>query len=77
MVPKKLRDAVWNEYREGQCDDMNPSEEWHRAADAAIGFVASKEGANLLRMTELNALDHYGYSVAPDSQGILRATQRS
>jgi hypothetical protein len=43
MVPHDLRSAVWAAYRPGQCDDMTPSEEWHRAADAAIGMVAAKE----------------------------------
>ena len=44
MVPKKLQRRVWATYREGQCDDMNPSAEWHVAADAAICAVAIKEG---------------------------------
>ena len=45
MVPRKLQRAVWAHYRPGQCDDMNPSEEWHQAADAAIRAVAEKEAA--------------------------------
>lgn len=43
-VPKKLQKAVWANYRPGQCDDMSPSKEWHKAADAAILAVAKKEG---------------------------------
>lgn len=43
MVPAKLQKEVWKHYRVGQCDDMNPSKEWHVAADAAIAFVAEKE----------------------------------
>ena len=44
MVPKNVQRAVWSHYRPGQCDDKDPSEHWHTAADAAIGFVAVKEG---------------------------------
>ncbi len=43
MVPLHLQQAVWATYRDGQCDDKNPSEEWHVAADAAIAFVAKKD----------------------------------
>lgn len=42
-VPKPLQQAVWRHYREGQCQDKNPSEEWHKAADAAIMYIARKE----------------------------------
>src|SRR3989442_10630404 len=45
MVPAALRRAVWMTYREGQCDDMQPSAEWHAAADAAIAAVAAKEAS--------------------------------
>lgn len=44
MVPYKFQRRVWATYRDGQCDDMNPSAEWHLAADAAICAVALKEG---------------------------------
>lgn len=44
MVPKHLQRGVWAHYRHGQCDDKNPSREWHAAADAAIRFVAQREG---------------------------------
>ena len=43
-VPKKIQRQVWATYRDGQCDDMKPSAEWHLAADAAICAVALKEG---------------------------------
>jgi hypothetical protein len=44
MVPKSLRDEVWRTYQPGQCDlEPHPSEDWHRAADAAIAAVAAKE----------------------------------
>jgi len=50
MVPPEIRDRVWKHYRPGQCDDMNPSEEWHRAADEAIEAVAKAERIRCVRM---------------------------
>jgi len=44
MVPNNLQRLVWAAYRVGQCDDKRPSERWLKAADAAIGAVALKEG---------------------------------
>ena len=44
MVPKRLREMVWREYRAGQCDlQPPPSDEWHKAANAAIASVATQE----------------------------------
>jgi hypothetical protein len=43
MVPKSIQDRVWATYRRGQCDDKNPSAEWHKAADDAISAVLKKE----------------------------------
>jgi hypothetical protein len=43
MVPLPIRKMVWAEYRNGQCDDKQPSEEWHKAADLAIKAVWEKE----------------------------------
>ena len=43
MVPKPIRDRVWATYRPGQCDDKDPSDPWHEAADAAIAAVYAKE----------------------------------
>jgi hypothetical protein len=42
-VPKVLQKAVWDTYREGQCDDKRPSGWWHLAADYAIMAVRVKE----------------------------------
>ncbi len=39
MVPQKLRNAVWNTYREGQEVDKAPSREYLTAAQAAIRSV--------------------------------------
>jgi hypothetical protein len=47
MVPRSIQRAVYQNYRDGQCTDKRPSEAWHRAADAAIGFVALREGKRL------------------------------
>lgn len=43
MVPEHLQRAVYRNYREGQCDDRNPSAAWHAAADLAIEAVATNE----------------------------------
>ena len=45
MVPPQLQRRVWATYRPGQCDDKQPSEAWHVAADAAIAAVAEREAA--------------------------------
>lgn len=45
MVPANLQRAVWNTYRPGQCDDKQPSQAWHAAADAAIASVAAAESS--------------------------------
>lgn len=42
-VPRRTQIAVYRYYRSGQCQDMNPSPEWHAAADVAIAQVAFKE----------------------------------
>lgn len=43
MVPPALQQDVWKHYREGQCEDMRPSSDWHKAADKAIRFVYDLE----------------------------------
>ena len=43
-VPKPIRDRIWATYRAGQCDDMNPSGDYCRAARDAVITVATKEG---------------------------------
>ncbi|MGL5935872.1 MAG: hypothetical protein ACRCZI_09660 [Cetobacterium sp.] len=44
MVPKHLRDDVWDTYEPGQEQRMDPTEEYLAAAQAAIDAVATKEG---------------------------------
>jgi hypothetical protein len=70
VVPKKIQMAVYAAYRPGQCDDKNPSEAWHVAADAAIGYVAALDGEPML-MREISALKSLGYSTSTDKDGDL------
>lgn len=44
MVPRDVRLKVWATYRQGQCDDLNPSAAYCRAAKAAVVAVATREG---------------------------------
>lgn len=44
MVPTGLQRRVWATYRKGQCDDMNPSNDYCEAARAAVVVVANLEG---------------------------------
>lgn len=43
-LPKRLRDAVWRTYRDGQEADKQPSHAYCEAATAAVIFIAQKEG---------------------------------
>lgn len=43
-LPKPMRDAIWANYREGQCDDWQPSRAYCEAAKAAVTFLAKKDG---------------------------------
>jgi hypothetical protein len=43
MVPKSIREAVWANYRVGQCDDKAPSYAWRDAAYDAILSVRKQE----------------------------------
>jgi hypothetical protein len=43
-VPQTLRNRVWATYRNGQCDDRNPSAAYCEAAKAAVITVAKVEG---------------------------------
>lgn len=42
-VPYNQRQAVWRAYRVGQCDDMNPNQDYCLAAREAVITVARKE----------------------------------
>lgn len=44
MVPKSLRNRIWETYRVGQCDDLRPSKAYCEAAIEAVKAVAAKEG---------------------------------
>lgn len=43
MVSAETRRRVWATYRAGQCDDKQPSQAWHGAAEQAICEVAHVE----------------------------------
>lgn len=70
MVTPRLQRAVWATYRPGQCDDKRPSKDWHKAADAAIGYVASLEH-RAMRVCEVTALREAGYETTTDEDGFL------
>ena len=44
MVHKAIRDRIWQTYRAGQCDDMNPDDAYLHAAKEAVIAVAKREG---------------------------------
>jgi hypothetical protein len=67
-VPQKIQKAVWRAYRHGQCTDRNPSDAWHEAADAAIGYVASREG-EVVRSSEYAALRKFGFELQKTNGG--------
>jgi hypothetical protein len=54
MVPVNLQRDVWRHYRDGQCDDKQPSYKWCVAADAAVLAVAQKTG-RAVRLTFVEA----------------------
>jgi hypothetical protein len=53
MVPRVIQRAVWDTYR------PRPSAAWHKAASAAIGYVAHLEG-RLITRAEREALAEFG-----------------
>lgn len=44
MVPKKLRDSIWSNYRPGQEIDKQPTQRYLEVTNEAIEFVANLEG---------------------------------
>jgi hypothetical protein len=44
MLPKALRDAVWEYYVPGQERRKDPSQEYLNVTERCINFVAVKEG---------------------------------
>jgi len=52
----------------------HPSEKWHEAADAAIGYVAALEG-QILRVKEVTALRALGYTTTTNATGGLVVQQ--
>jgi len=44
MLPQSMRKLIWANYREGQCDDMNPSKEYCIIAKRCLEYIANMEG---------------------------------
>jgi hypothetical protein len=44
MLPKAMRDAIWDNYRPGQEIDKEPTNDYVIAASRAIAHIAVKEG---------------------------------
>jgi hypothetical protein len=63
MVPGRLKKMVLENYRHGQCDDKRVSKAWLEAADAAIGWIALKEGKPLTKV-EVRCLVVAGYKLS-------------
>jgi len=43
-LPSTMRALIWKTYRNGQCDDMNPSREYCIIAKRCVEFIAELEG---------------------------------
>lgn len=43
-LPKRLRDRIWETYREGQCEDWQITHEYAEAARECVRLVGTKEG---------------------------------
>ena len=43
-LPKRMRDAIWATYREGQCRDWKITHEYAEAAKEAVTYIAALEG---------------------------------
>lgn len=71
-VPKKLQLNVLRAYRNGQCDDKEPSIEWCIAADAAVEAVANKEGALPPRLTFRSAFHPTEQETADFMRRVMR-----
>jgi hypothetical protein len=63
MVTRSIQKDVVAEYRDGQCIDKLVTPSWLRAAHAAIGFVAMREGTPLT-IRECEVLVNRGYRVS-------------
>jgi hypothetical protein len=45
-VPPEMKEKVYEHYKKGQCDSKRPSNEWLKAARAAINYVNRLENFN-------------------------------
>ena len=44
MLPKHMRDIIWQHYRPGQCEDWRITHEYAEAARIAVIYIATHEG---------------------------------
>lgn len=44
VLPWGIKKRIWDTYRHGQTDDMQPSREYLAAARSAVIFIAKEEG---------------------------------
>jgi hypothetical protein len=42
-LPASMRRLIWDNYRSGQCDDMNPSMEYCLIAKRCVEYIAKQE----------------------------------
>jgi hypothetical protein len=76
-VPLTLQRMVHAKYRRGQCDDKQPSREWHQAASAAIASVALQEGYPI-GVSDVEALlALYPQAFGEKEQEIREKTERN
>lgn len=47
QLPARLRSLIWRHYRPGQCDDMNITREYAKAAKECLLALAKKEGREI------------------------------
>lgn len=74
MVPKSIRDRVWQTYNAGQERTKNPSRAWHAAADAAIDAVHKFELTERARdgyMAKTTSIDDYAKAAAEAHEALV------
>lgn len=59
MVPRALRDRVWETYRPGQERDKSPSSEYMIAHHEAVAAVAKAEGHEAEAVEQMRAATAY------------------
>jgi hypothetical protein len=59
MLRKKMRDAVWTEYRPGQEDDKNPSIRYMAVQQRAVAELAYREFGISIAKDYADNAEHY------------------